>query len=208
MARLQLNKSSLARESASLGAYQRYLPSLDLKRRQLMTERARTARALADTRSAVVQVEQDIGARVPMLANENTALAGLVVIDEVRFGEENLVGVRLPTLQTVSVNVRPYSYLAKPHWVDLVVARLRESLLLHLQEDLLTRRLALLDAAVAKVAQRVNLFEKVLIPRTRENIRRIRIHLSDEQVSAVVRSKLAKRKHAGPAHPPAGGGPA
>ena len=47
-----------------------------------------------------------------------------------------------------------------------------------------------------KVTQRVNLFEKVLIPRTREQIRRIRIYLSDAERAAVVRSKIAKRKHA------------
>ena len=58
------------------------------------------------------------------------------------------------------------------------------------------RRLALLDEAVRKVTQRVNLFEKVLIPRTKEHIRKIRIYLSDAERAAVVRSKIAKRKHA------------
>ena len=41
MARLQLNKSSLAREAAQLRSYERFLPSLDLKRQQLMAERAK-----------------------------------------------------------------------------------------------------------------------------------------------------------------------
>jgi V/A-type H+-transporting ATPase subunit D len=54
----------------------------------------------------------------------------------------------------------------------------------------------LLDDAVHKVTQRVNLFEKVLIPRTREHIRRIRIYLADAERAAVVRSKIAKRKRA------------
>jgi V/A-type H+-transporting ATPase subunit D len=40
----------------------------------------------------------------------------------------------------------------------------------------------------------VNLFEKVLVPRTRNNIRRIRIYLSDSERAAVVRAKIAKRK--------------
>ena len=40
----------------------------------------------------------------------------------------------------------------------------------------------------------VNLFEKVKIPETQENIRRISIYLADQQVNAVVRSKIAKRK--------------
>jgi V/A-type H+-transporting ATPase subunit D len=46
------------------------------------------------------------------------------------------------------------------------------------------------------VTQRVNLFEKVLIPRARKSIQRIRVYLSDEERAAVVRSKIAKRKQA------------
>jgi len=58
------------------------------------------------------------------------------------------------------------------------------------------RRLALLEQAVKTITQRVNLFDKVLIPRARQNIKRIQIYLSDLQTAAVVRSKIAKRKRA------------
>lgn len=196
MARLQLNKSSLARETAKLAAYQRYLPSLDLKRRQLIAERVKATRALARTDAAIATLVQDIGARVPMLANEDAQLHDLVVAEHATHGEENVVGVRLPTLESTVVTIRPYSFLARPHWVDFVAAKLRTALELHLQRAVQARRVEILEEAVNKVAQRVNLFEKVLIPHTQHNIKRIRIRLSDEQVSAVVRSKLAKRKHA------------
>ncbi len=43
-------------------------------------------------------------------------------------------------------------------------------------------------------AQRVNLFEKVMIPRALDNIRVIRIALGDAQTAAVSRAKLAKSK--------------
>ncbi len=196
MARLQLNKSSLARETTNLRAYERFLPSLDLKRRQLMAERAKAARELAVTKTAIQEIVRDLGAGAPMLANTDVTLEDLVSVERVDYGEENVVGVSLPTLAAVETHIRPYSRLAKPHWVDLVAARLRDALIVNLRKDVEERRVALLEDAVKTVAQRVNLFEKVLIPRTKENIKRIKIYLSDEQVSAVVRSKLAKRKHA------------
>jgi V/A-type H+-transporting ATPase subunit D len=56
-------------------------------------------------------------------------------------------------------------------------------------------RVERLRMAARKVTQRVNLFEKILIPTAQENIKRIRIALSDEERSAVIRSKLAKKKH-------------
>ena len=40
----------------------------------------------------------------------------------------------------------------------------------------------------------LNLFEKVKIPETKANIKRINVFLGDEQVAAVVRSKISKRK--------------
>ena len=41
--------------------------------------------------------------------------------------------------------------------------------------------------------QRVNLFEKVKIPETKENIRVIRIYMGDQQTAAVVRGKISKK---------------
>ena len=48
MARLPLNKSSLKHERNRLTTYVRFLPSLDLKRRQLMWELRRAERELAE----------------------------------------------------------------------------------------------------------------------------------------------------------------
>jgi V/A-type H+-transporting ATPase subunit D len=63
------------------------------------------------------------------------------------------------------------------------------------------RRLALLDEAVRTITQRFNLFDQVLIPRTRANIKRIQIFLADGERAAVVRAKIAKAKQAREAQP-------
>lgn len=65
-----------------------------------------------------------------------------------------------------------------------------------MREAVERRRLAALEGAVKAITQRVNLFDKVLIPRASANVRRIRIHLSDAEMASVTRSKIAKRKSA------------
>ena len=195
MARLQLNKSSLAREAKNRQTYERFLPSLELKRQQLTAERAKAAKALAETRNEVEGFNRQAGERLPMLANLNVDLTDLVKVRGVELGRENLVGTRLPTLERIEVDVRPYALMATPHWVDNAVALLRDMLELRIRVQVEERRLALLDAAVKTITQRVNLFDKVLIPRAASNIKRIRIFLSDEAMAAVVRSKIAKHKH-------------
>lgn len=201
LARLQFNKSSLAREAKSLKSYKRFLPSLDLKRQQLMAERATAAKAVAETRNKIEDCRKQAGEQLPMLANLDVDLTELAKITQVELGTENVVGTQLPSLQGIDVEVRPYALLAKPHWVDNVAALLRDMLELRVRLQVEEQRLILLSAAVKTVTQRVNLFDKVLIPRTELNIKRIKIYLSDEQMAAVVRSKIAKRKHAavGPA---------
>jgi V/A-type H+-transporting ATPase subunit D len=194
MARLALSKSELSRQTRQLKTYERFLPSLDLKRKQLMAERARARKRLADTEQLIVDLQQRVRERLPMLCNREVDLAGLVQLQQVDLAQENLVGVLLPVVRKVHLKVREYGLLAKPHWVDNVVEELSESLRLRIQCDVERRRVALLEEAVRKVTQRVNLFDKVLIPRTRNNIQRIRIHLSDAERAAVVRSKIAKGK--------------
>ena len=194
MARLQLNKSSLARETAQLKTYERFLPSLDLKRQQLMATRAQARAELAGLEKQVDGIARRVGREVPMLANEEIDLDGLVRLRDVRISRENVVGVMLPRLDGVTVEVQPYSPLARPHWVDAVAAMLHDMIELRLRVQVAQRRLQELDAAVATITQRVNLFDKVLIPTARANIRKIRVYLSDEDMQAVVRSKISKRK--------------
>lgn len=196
MARLQLNKSSLAREAKNLDIYRRFLPSLDLKRQQLMALSAAARRALASTQTEVEAVTRSVGATLPMLANDRVDLSGLVRVEHVALGEENLVGTTLPTLERVEVTVRAYALMAQPHWVDDVATALERVVRLKVRAQVEARRVDLLAQAVKTITQRVNLFEKVLIPRAEDNIRRIRIYLSEQDMAAVVRSKLAKRKHA------------
>jgi V/A-type H+-transporting ATPase subunit D len=196
MARLSLSKSSLSKQTRQLKTYERFLPSLDLKRKQLMAERVKARNRLAQIDHDMAELSRRVGEILPMLANHEVELESLVRVRQVRLGHENVVGTRLPLLEGLDVAVRDYGYIAKPHWVDRLVSELRAMLELRVARQVQQRRLALLETAVRKVTQRVNLFEKVLIPRTRENIRRIGIALSDAERAAVVRAKIAKGKRA------------
>ena len=65
---------------------------------------------------------------------------------------------------------------------------------LDLEAEVLDEQVRLLERELLATSQRVNLFEKVKIPETKENIKKISIYMADQQVSAVVRSKISKRK--------------
>jgi V/A-type H+-transporting ATPase subunit D len=194
MAKLQLSKSSLSKESANLKTYQQFLPALDLKRQELMSQRAKARQALTQRKIDLDKLTRTMADEIPMLSNDKVDLEGLVTVKVVDLETENIMGAHLPILKTVTVEIRKYSFLAKPHWVDGVAAKLKNLLTLQIQLQVDEQRLKLLESAVRTITQRVNLFDKVLIPRTRKNIKKIKIYLSDVERAAVINAKLAKRK--------------
>ncbi len=78
--------------------------------------------------------------------------------------------------------------------MDAAVERMKKILLVDLEDDVLAGQAGRLAAELRTTSQRVNLFEKVKIPETLENIRIIRISLGDQQIAQVVRGKIAQRK--------------
>jgi V/A-type H+-transporting ATPase subunit D len=105
--------------------------------------------------------------------------------------------MNLPVLCSVDIAVAEYGYLTTPHWVDAVMSRLRAAMRLTLSRQVESERLAILERALKRVNQRVNLFEKVLIPQTRQTVKAIQVGLADAEKAAVVRAKLAKSKRLG-----------
>ncbi len=203
-----LNKSSLQHLRGRLQLFERFLPSLELKRQQLTAEHKRASQVLADAERAAAQAGRSLTALLPLLGTSATKLSGLVTVRRVDVGEEDVLGLRLPALRAVEFDVAEYSLLATPAWLDDAVTCIRDAATQRLRVRVYRQRVERLEGAVRRVAQRVNLFEKVLIPRAERDIARIRVFLSDVQRAAVVTSKIAKGKRArGRAAALAGGGP-
>ena len=98
--------------------YQQFLPSLDLKRKQLTAQRAKALAHLKQTERELQQRHDIVGELLPMLANEYINLDGLVKIARFEIGEENVVGIHLPVVQTLDIQVLPYSFMSKPQFLS------------------------------------------------------------------------------------------
>ncbi len=195
MAKLALNKSQLKKENDQLKLFKKVLPSLELKRMQLTSVLSKAQAQLLKDQTEVEQLIDTIAEQLPMLANRQFILAYLVKLQGVQVNEENVVGVRLPCLGRIDFDMSDYSMLAKPHWVDVFVDRLKEMITKRLVVKISEERVTKLGLAVRRITQRVNLFEKILIPTAMKNIQRIRIFMGDAERAAIVRSKIAKAMH-------------
>ena len=173
--------------------YKRVLPSLELKRMQLTAELKRARGKVQKAMHDEEMLKQKVARQLPMLADEKMDLSGLVDVESIDMDEENMVGVKLPTFVEVRFKVADYSMLASPHWTDVLVKRIKEMVSQKILVQVMTERVRLLERSVRKITQRTNLFEKILIPEAKGNIRKIQIYLADADRAAVIRSKITKR---------------
>ena len=196
---LALNKTTLKQQRDQLKTFQRFLPSLDLKRQQLMAALKQARTEQAEIHSQYDTLQSRVEQIYPLMGSSTAATrdyASLVRIRDVKIGQQNMLGTTLPVAKAVEFDIATYSRLVTPFWVDLLVENLQQMATLNIKRQVADKRVALLDIAARRIAQRVNLFEKVLIPRADASIRKIVVFLSDQERAAVVRSKIAKRKSA------------
>lgn len=194
MGKIAFNKNTLKKERDLLSLYESLLPSLDLKRRQLMIRFERTKKDLNNQKNKLKQHIQTTGQELPMLANSKVDVSDMVEHYKVQTEEKNVLGVKLPKLENISYQIRDYSMLAKPHWVDFYVERLVQALEIRTQITILLEQVRRLDKAVRVITQRVNLFDKILIPTRKKNIHKIRVYLGDMERAAIIQAKIAKSR--------------
>jgi len=191
LAKIRLTKNELKKLKDQLKRFRRYLPTLILKKQQLQME-IRQVEALRDEKRREQEaLKKSIESWVGVFG-EGLDLSDYVRIKEVRTGEGNIAGVDIPLFQGVDFETITYDLLILPLWVDTGVEYLKKIITYDIQVEILEEQVRLLGEELRITTQRVNLFEKIKIPETRENIRNINIYLGDQQTAAVVRGKIAK----------------
>jgi len=196
---IALNKTTLKQQRDQAKTFKQFLPSLDLKRQQLLVALKAARKELADLDAEMDELRDRLEPLYPLLGSSTIPtlkISGLILVRGVRVETENVVGTHLPVVREVDFGVDKYSTLATPFWVDHLIDALQRMARLRIEHQVGLRRVELLELAARRITQRVNLFEKVLIPQAEQNIRRIVIFLSDQERAAVVRSKISKGKQA------------
>ena len=194
MAKIKLTKNEQKIQKDALKMYQRYLPTLTLKKQQLQTEiRAIDAKA-REVRDARKALEKEFDEWIAVFADAESFGRDTVRVSNIRKGTGNIAGVKIPIYEGADFTRAEYDLYETPVWIDMADDRMERALELDLEAEVLDEQVRLLSKELRTTTQRVNLFEKVKIPEAKENIRKISVFLGDERVAAVVRSKISKRK--------------
>ncbi len=194
MAKIKLTKNELKVQKDALKMYQRYLPTLTLKKQQLQAEIRTIEINAREVRKKKTEIEKEFRSWISVFSEENAFPDGAITVRNIKKGYGNIAGVTIPTYEGADFSRGDYDLYETPLWVDIAADRMEKVISLDLEADVLDEQVRLLQRELLATTQRVNLFEKVKIPETKENIKKISIYMADQQVSAVVRSKISKNK--------------
>ena len=194
MAKIKLTKNELKVQKDLLKMYQRYLPTLTLKKQQLQAEIRTVEIKAKEVRKEKEDLERGFHSWIAVFCEKEAFPEDVITVSNIRKGTGNIAGVAIPTYDGADFSRGDYDLYETPLWVDIAANHMEKAMSLDLEAEVLDEQVRLLEAELRSTSQRVNLFEKVKIPETKENIKKISIYMADQQVNAVVRSKISKRK--------------
>lgn len=194
MEKIKLTKGELKRQRDALAQYERYLPTLQLKKQQLQAEILQQQNILKEKNTLLARAVSALEPWLGLLADKKIDNYAQMAPKQIVITARNIAGVDLPVFARIEFALAEYDLFLAPLWVDAAVEELRKLIGLKEEVKVLEKGVAILRQELRITTQRVNLFEKVKIPASQEAIRVIKIYLGDQMSNAVGRSKIAKRK--------------
>jgi len=194
MGKIKLTKGELKRQRDALKQYQRYLPTLQLKKQQLQIEILHQVSLLEKKREEERMRLEDILLWAGLLSDRFLDIRPWVRPQKTKEGLRNIAGVDLPVFEGAEFAFAEYDLFEAPLWVDAAITALQGLVSLRKEIAIIEKGIGILKQELRITTQRVNLFEKVKIPEAEEAIRIIKIYIGDQMANAVGRSKIAKRK--------------
>ena len=192
MAKIKLTKNELKKQKDSLKMYQRYLPTLMLKKQQLQGEIRLTELRLKELHAEKELLDESFKIWIGVFGEKGIFTPGILRITSLKTSHGNIAGVSIPVFEGAEFSIAPYDLVRTPLWLDAAVEKVKQAMLLDLEAQIVEEQRKRLDHELRITTQRVNLFEKIKIPETRGHIKKIQVYLGDQQTSAVVRGKIAK----------------
>jgi V/A-type H+-transporting ATPase subunit D len=195
VAEVKLTKTELRVQQLKHDRLQKYLPTLQLKKAMLQMEvnlaQAEIDALRIDFSSANARVDKYRSLLTDHSAPELFAAIEIIQVETVF---ENIAGVDIPFFKQIVFAPPHYALFDTPVWFEAAIEGIKDLLTIREKISLVEEKKRLLEQELREVSIRVNLFQKILIPRAQQNIKKIKIFLGDQQLAAVSQAKIAKKK--------------
>ena len=195
MSTVKLTKTELRLQQIKLGQLQKYLPTLQLKKALLQVEVNQAQAEIDALQVERESVEKRIEGYAALFSNrEANELFSAVKIKQVYKHYENIAGIDIPLYERILFKEADYALFDTPVWLESGIEGVKDLLIVLEKIKIVQEKKLILQKELRAVSIRVNLFEKIMIPRAASNIKKIKIFLGDQQLAAVSQAKVSKKK--------------
>lgn len=195
MTEVKLTKNELRDQQVKLNQLNRYLPTLQLKKAMLQSEVSEAKAQIIALKKHCDDQKKQTDPFAPLLTQKTqVCMEKLASIEQLYVRTDNIAGVEIPVFERADFTPLKYQLFSTQVWVDAAVEILRALAICQIKVNLAEKKREALEKELREVSIRVNLFEKVLIPRAKTNIKKIKVFLGDQQLAAVSQAKVAKKK--------------
>ena len=191
--KFQYNKTSLTNLEKQLKVRRNALPTLKNKESAL---RVSVSAAKAEAERLEKAVTEALNRYDYLAALWNEFEPGLIPIPDIHLCTVKVAGVKIPELDGIDYELRPFNAFTKPAWYADGVRILQDITRIGIESEIFEQRRRILDYQRKKTTQKVNLYEKVQIPGYQEAIRKIKRYMEDEENLSKASSKIVKTRHA------------
>ena len=155
--KFQYNKTSLQQIEKNLKMRQRTLPIIKNKETALRLE---VKRSKQEAEALEKKLQQQIGGYESMYALWGEFDTSLVSLKDVQLDVKKVAGVRVPVLNNIELDVKPFGLFSAPKWYFDGINLLQGLAKTAVEREFVLAKLGLLDHARRKTTQKVNLFER------------------------------------------------
>ena len=189
--KFQYNKTSLGELGKQLKMRQKALPTIKSKESALRTEVKRAKDSATEYRRQLDSLIAEYDYMMALWGEFDCTLLG---IKDIALRSQKIAGVRIPLLQEVVFDEKPFDLFSSPAWYGDGVELLKRIATLGIEFEVYNRQTELLDYARRKTTQKVNLYEKVQIPGYEDAIRKIKRFMEDEENLSKSAQKIVKTR--------------
>jgi len=193
MAKIKYTKNELKKQKDNLKRFTRYLPTLELKKKQLLAE-IRSIQQIVDNLTKEIEREESQVKQWVDVFAEDIDLFQFFQVQEIKSEYGNIAGIDIPIYQEVVFEDSEYDFYEIPIWVDMGIEVTKNQIKRKAELSIAEKQQEIIKEELRITIQRIKLFEEVKIPEAKENIRIIQIFLGDQMTAEVVRGKIAKAK--------------
>ena len=120
MAKLKLTKNELKTQKDSLKMFQRYLPTLTLKKQQLQTEIRIIDAKAKEVREARKKLVEEFNNWIAVFGEKEAFKPDMVTVKNIKKGIGNIAGVTIPVYEGADFSRGDYDLYSTPIWIDKI----------------------------------------------------------------------------------------